>query len=122
MEIIRSHSAYISPRDELTLIQRLSRSENVLYGTNLESMSAEIISKSCDNLSMETSNENGEKSNLPRYSFKICVSSCGLFALFLEKLLLQSFNISIVGLYSMIELYSMYSFVCTVFIQYCMTD
>lgn len=69
MEIVRSHSAYISPRDELTLIQRLSRSENVLYGTNLESMSAEVISKSCDNLSVETSNENGEKSNLDRYSF-----------------------------------------------------
>ncbi|KAJ6661741.1 hypothetical protein lerEdw1_013263 [Lerista edwardsae] len=68
MEIVRSHSAYISPRDELTLIQRLSRSENVLYGTNLESMSAEVISKSCDNLSLETSNENGEKSNLGRSS------------------------------------------------------
>ncbi|XP_066477470.1 FERM and PDZ domain-containing protein 2 [Tiliqua scincoides] len=66
MEIFRTHSAYISPRDELTLIQRLSRSENVLYGTNLESMSAEVISKSCDNLSVETSNENGEKSNLGR--------------------------------------------------------
>ncbi|NXL04279.1 FRPD2 protein, partial [Mesembrinibis cayennensis] len=41
-------------REHLALIQRLSRSENVLYGANLENLSAGMMSKSCDNLSVET--------------------------------------------------------------------
>ncbi|KAL8186794.1 UNVERIFIED_CONTAM: hypothetical protein K2H54_011643, partial [Gekko kuhli] len=70
MEIARSSSAYASQQDNLALIQRLSRSENILYGTNLESVSAGVtISKSCvDNLSTEASAENGGKSNLGRAS------------------------------------------------------
>ncbi|NXP29853.1 FRPD2 protein, partial [Scytalopus superciliaris] len=52
LEIDKSNSAYAAQREHLALIQRLSRSENVLYGANLENLSAGI-SKSCDNLSVE---------------------------------------------------------------------
>ncbi|NXA34508.1 FRPD2 protein, partial [Eudromia elegans] len=55
MEIEKSNSAYAAQHEHLALIQRLSRSENVLYGTNLENLSAEMMSKSCDNLSVEIS-------------------------------------------------------------------
>ncbi|XP_048361869.1 FERM and PDZ domain-containing protein 2 isoform X2 [Sphaerodactylus townsendi] len=69
MEIARSNSAYAPQQDNLTLIQRLSRSENVLFGTNLESLSSGFTSKYCDdNLSTEASTENGEKNNLARAS------------------------------------------------------
>ncbi|NXK02194.1 FRPD2 protein, partial [Herpetotheres cachinnans] len=54
VEIDKSNSAYAAQREHLALIQRLSRSENVLYGTNLENLSAGMMSKSCDNLSVET--------------------------------------------------------------------
>ncbi|NWR74295.1 FRPD2 protein, partial [Centropus unirufus] len=54
VEIDKSNSAYAAQHEHLALIQRLSRSENVLYGTNLENLSAGMISKSCDNLSVET--------------------------------------------------------------------
>ncbi|XP_068253537.1 FERM and PDZ domain-containing protein 2 [Nyctibius grandis] len=46
--------------------ERLSRSENVLYGANLENLSAGMMSKSCDNLGVETSNRIRDKSNLGR--------------------------------------------------------
>ncbi|NWX86233.1 FRPD2 protein, partial [Nothoprocta pentlandii] len=55
MEIDKSSSAYAAQHEHLALIQRLSRSENVLYGTNLENLSAGMMSKSCDNLSVEIS-------------------------------------------------------------------
>ncbi|NXP47080.1 FRPD2 protein, partial [Heliornis fulica] len=55
VEIDKSNSAYAAQREHLALIQRLSRSENVLYGTNLENLSAGMMSKSCDNLSVEAS-------------------------------------------------------------------
>ncbi|NXU91794.1 FRPD2 protein, partial [Xiphorhynchus elegans] len=54
VEIDKSNSAYAAQHEHLALIQRLSRSENVLYGANLENLSAGMISKSCDNLSVET--------------------------------------------------------------------
>ncbi|NXJ07141.1 FRPD2 protein, partial [Odontophorus gujanensis] len=54
MEIDKSNSAYAAQHEHLSLIQRLSRSENVLYGTNLENLTAGMMSKSCDNLSVET--------------------------------------------------------------------
>ncbi|NWR64988.1 FRPD2 protein, partial [Bucorvus abyssinicus] len=54
VEIDKPNSAYAAQREHLALIQRLSRSENVLYGANLENLSAGMMSKSCDNLSMET--------------------------------------------------------------------
>ncbi|NXV99504.1 FRPD2 protein, partial [Fregetta grallaria] len=54
MEIDKPNSAYAAQREHLALIQRLSRSENVLYGANLENLSAGMMSKSCDNLSVET--------------------------------------------------------------------
>ncbi|NXM30761.1 FRPD2 protein, partial [Oxyruncus cristatus] len=54
VEIDKSNSAYAAQREHLALIQRLSRSENVLYGANLENLSAGMMSKSCDNLSVET--------------------------------------------------------------------
>ncbi|NXW59763.1 FRPD2 protein, partial [Eurystomus gularis] len=54
VEIDKSNSAYAAQREHLALIQRLSRSENVLYGANLENLSAGMMSKSCDNLSAET--------------------------------------------------------------------
>ncbi|NXY46007.1 FRPD2 protein, partial [Ceuthmochares aereus] len=54
VEIDKSSSAYAAQHEHLALIQRLSRSENVLYGANLENLSAGMISKSCDNLSVET--------------------------------------------------------------------
>ncbi|NXF03789.1 FRPD2 protein, partial [Smithornis capensis] len=54
VEIDKSNSAYAAQREHLALIQRLSRSENVLYGGNLENLSAGMMSKSCDNLSVET--------------------------------------------------------------------
>ncbi|KAM8806034.1 FERM and PDZ domain-containing protein 2 [Eudromia elegans] len=66
MEIDKSNSAYAAQHEHLALIQRLSRSENVLYGTNLENLSAEMMSKSCDNLSVEISNRTRDKSNLGR--------------------------------------------------------
>ncbi|XP_075574035.1 FERM and PDZ domain-containing protein 2 [Pelecanus crispus] len=66
MEIDKSNSAYAAPREHLALIQRLSRSENVLYGTNPENLSAGMMSKSCDNLSVETNNRTRDKSNLGR--------------------------------------------------------
>ncbi|NWI19826.1 FRPD2 protein, partial [Crypturellus soui] len=55
MEIDKSNSVYAAQHEHLALIQRLSRSENVLYGTNLENLSAGMMSKSCDNLSVEIS-------------------------------------------------------------------
>ncbi|XP_009464901.1 PREDICTED: LOW QUALITY PROTEIN: FERM and PDZ domain-containing protein 2 [Nipponia nippon] len=66
MEIDKSNSAYAAQREHLALIQRLSRSENVLYGANLENLSAGMMSKSCDNLSVETNNRTTDKSNLGR--------------------------------------------------------
>ncbi|XP_030807148.1 FERM and PDZ domain-containing protein 2 [Camarhynchus parvulus] len=66
VEIDKSNSAYAAQREHLALIQRLSRSENVLYGANLESLSAGMMSKSCDNLSVETNNRTRHKSNLGR--------------------------------------------------------
>ncbi|NXP81892.1 FRPD2 protein, partial [Ramphastos sulfuratus] len=54
VEIDKSNSAYAAQHEHLALIQRLSRSENVLYGANLENLSAGLMSKSCDNLSVET--------------------------------------------------------------------
>ncbi|XP_072196358.1 FERM and PDZ domain-containing protein 2 [Excalfactoria chinensis] len=66
MEIDKSNSAYAAQHEHLALIQRLSRSENVLYGTNMENLSAEMMSKSCDNLSVETNNRTRDKSNLGR--------------------------------------------------------
>ncbi|NXW91299.1 FRPD2 protein, partial [Alopecoenas beccarii] len=54
VEIDKSNSAYAAQHEHLALIQRLSRSENVLYGANLENISAGMMSKSCDNLSVET--------------------------------------------------------------------
>ncbi|NXG91640.1 FRPD2 protein, partial [Stercorarius parasiticus] len=54
VEIDKSNSAYAAQREHLALIQRLSRSENVLYAANLENLSAGMMSKSCDNLSVET--------------------------------------------------------------------
>ncbi|KFR15293.1 FERM and PDZ domain-containing protein 2, partial [Opisthocomus hoazin] len=54
VEIDKSNSAYAAQSEHLSLIQRLSRSENVLYGANLENLSAGMMSKSCDNLSVET--------------------------------------------------------------------
>ncbi|XP_025906237.1 FERM and PDZ domain-containing protein 2 [Nothoprocta perdicaria] len=66
MEIDKSSSAYAAQHEHLALIQRLSRSENVLYGTNLENLSAGMMSKSCDNLSVEISNRTRDKSNLDR--------------------------------------------------------
>ncbi|KAM9285287.1 FERM and PDZ domain-containing protein 2 [Morus bassanus] len=66
MEIDKSNSAYAAQREHLALIQRLSRSENVLYGANLENLSAGMMSKSCDNLSVETNNRTRDKSNLGR--------------------------------------------------------
>eukprot|EP00076_Gallus_gallus_P042190 XP_025007728.1 FERM and PDZ domain-containing protein 2 isoform X2 [Gallus gallus] len=66
LEIDKSNSAYAAQHEHLALIQRLSRSENVLYGTNLENLSAEMMSKSCDNLSVETNNRTRDKSNLRR--------------------------------------------------------
>ncbi|XP_063195332.1 FERM and PDZ domain-containing protein 2 isoform X4 [Chroicocephalus ridibundus] len=66
VEIDKSNSAYAAQREHLALIQRLSRSENVLYAANLENLSAGMMSKSCDNLSVETNNRTREKSNLGR--------------------------------------------------------
>ncbi|XP_067155702.1 FERM and PDZ domain-containing protein 2 [Apteryx mantelli] len=66
MEIDKSNSAYAAQHEHLALIQRLSQSENVLYGTNLENLSAGMMSKSCDNLSVEISNRTRDKSNLGR--------------------------------------------------------
>ncbi|XP_014813543.1 PREDICTED: FERM and PDZ domain-containing protein 2 [Calidris pugnax] len=66
VEIDKSSSAYAAQREHLALIQRLSRSENVLYAANLENLSAGMMSKSCDNLSVETNNRTREKSNLGR--------------------------------------------------------
>uniref|UniRef100_A0A8C2U603 FERM and PDZ domain containing 2 n=1 Tax=Coturnix japonica TaxID=93934 RepID=A0A8C2U603_COTJA len=63
-QLHKSNSAYAAQHEHLALIQRLSRSENVLYGTNLENLSAEMMSKSCDNLSVETNNRTRDKSNL----------------------------------------------------------
>ncbi|OPJ84429.1 FERM and PDZ domain-containing protein 2 [Patagioenas fasciata monilis] len=65
VEIDKSNSAYATQHEHLALIQRLSRSENVLYGANLENLSAGMMSKSCDNLSVET-NKIRDKSNLGR--------------------------------------------------------
>ncbi|XP_074964209.1 FERM and PDZ domain-containing protein 2 [Phalacrocorax aristotelis] len=66
MEIDKSNSAYAAQREHLALIQRLSCSENVLCGANLENLSAGMMSKSCDNLSVETNNRTRDKSNLGR--------------------------------------------------------
>ncbi|XP_048167843.1 FERM and PDZ domain-containing protein 2 isoform X2 [Corvus hawaiiensis] len=66
VEIDKSNSAYAAQHEHLALIQRLSRSENVLYGANLENLSAGMMSKSCDNLSVETNNRTRDKSNLGR--------------------------------------------------------
>uniref|UniRef100_A0A8B9Z4A0 FERM and PDZ domain containing 2 n=1 Tax=Buteo japonicus TaxID=224669 RepID=A0A8B9Z4A0_9AVES len=61
---LKSPWQLLDSREHLALIQRLSRSENVLYGANLENLSAGMMSKSCDNLSVETNNRTRDKSNL----------------------------------------------------------
>ncbi|XP_077640629.1 FERM and PDZ domain-containing protein 2 [Lonchura striata] len=66
VEIDKSNPAYAAQHEHLALIQRLSRSENVLYGANLENLSAGMMSRSCDNLSVETNNRTRDKSNLGR--------------------------------------------------------
>uniref|UniRef100_A0A8C8BH39 FERM and PDZ domain containing 2 n=1 Tax=Otus sunia TaxID=257818 RepID=A0A8C8BH39_9STRI len=66
VEIDKPNSAYAAQHEHLALIQRLSRSENVLYGANLENISVGMMSKSCDNLSVETNNRTRNKSNLGR--------------------------------------------------------
>ncbi|XP_075280235.1 FERM and PDZ domain-containing protein 2 [Opisthocomus hoazin] len=66
VEIDKSNSAYAAQSEHLSLIQRLSRSENVLYGANLENLSAGMMSKSCDNLSVETNSRTRNKTNLDR--------------------------------------------------------
>uniref|UniRef100_A0A8B9IHM4 FERM and PDZ domain containing 2 n=1 Tax=Anser cygnoides TaxID=8845 RepID=A0A8B9IHM4_ANSCY len=60
-QLHKSNSAYAAQHEHLALIQRLSRSENVLYGANLENLSAGMMSKSCDNLSVETRNRTRDK-------------------------------------------------------------
>uniref|UniRef100_A0A8D0HPL6 FERM and PDZ domain containing 2 n=1 Tax=Sphenodon punctatus TaxID=8508 RepID=A0A8D0HPL6_SPHPU len=70
-QLHQASSAYAAQREHLALIQRLSRSENVLYGTNRENMSAEVMSKSCDNFSVETRNGNRDKSNLGRWEHSV---------------------------------------------------
>uniref|UniRef100_A0A8C4VYR0 FERM and PDZ domain containing 2 n=1 Tax=Gopherus evgoodei TaxID=1825980 RepID=A0A8C4VYR0_9SAUR len=65
---VKSNSAYATQREHLAMIQRLSCSENVLYGANLEHMSAGMMSKSCNNLSVETNNGIRDKSNLELHS------------------------------------------------------
>ncbi|XP_071668064.1 FERM and PDZ domain-containing protein 2 isoform X3 [Patagioenas fasciata] len=77
VEIDKSNSAYATQHEHLALIQRLSRSENVLYGANLENLSAGMMSKSCDNLSVET-NKIRDKSNLGSLHFLLCRSTSGL--------------------------------------------
>lgn len=67
VEIDKSNSAYAAQHEHLALIQRLSRSENVLYGANLENLSAGMMSKSCDNLSAETNKRTRHKSNIGRW-------------------------------------------------------
>ncbi|XP_008947322.1 PREDICTED: FERM and PDZ domain-containing protein 2, partial [Merops nubicus] len=64
VEIDKSDSAYAA--QHLALIQRLSRSENVLYGAHLENLSSGMMSKSCDNLSVETNKRARNKGNLGR--------------------------------------------------------
>ncbi|XP_028941374.1 FERM and PDZ domain-containing protein 2, partial [Antrostomus carolinensis] len=66
MEIDKTNLAYAAQHEHLALIQRLSRSDNALYGANLENLSAGMMSKSCDNLSVETNNRIRDKSNLGR--------------------------------------------------------
>ncbi|XP_074763477.1 FERM and PDZ domain-containing protein 2 isoform X3 [Athene noctua] len=66
VEIDKSNSAYAAQHEHLALIQRLSRSENVLYGANLENLSVGMMSKSCDNLSVGTNNRTRNKINLGR--------------------------------------------------------
>ncbi|KFQ50910.1 FERM and PDZ domain-containing protein 2, partial [Nestor notabilis] len=53
-KFVEIDKSYAAQHEHLALIQRLSRSENVLYGANLENLSAGMMSKSCDNLSVET--------------------------------------------------------------------
>uniref|UniRef100_A0A8C8VH81 FERM and PDZ domain containing 2 n=1 Tax=Pelusios castaneus TaxID=367368 RepID=A0A8C8VH81_9SAUR len=62
----QTNSACVAQHEHLALVQRLSCSENVLFGANLENVSAGLMSKSCDNLSVETNNGIGGKSNLGR--------------------------------------------------------
>ncbi|XP_010014294.1 PREDICTED: FERM and PDZ domain-containing protein 2 [Nestor notabilis] len=65
-KFVEIDKSYAAQHEHLALIQRLSRSENVLYGANLENLSAGMMSKSCDNLSVETNNRTRHKSNLGR--------------------------------------------------------
>ncbi|KAM9379731.1 LOW QUALITY PROTEIN: FERM and PDZ domain-containing protein 2 [Phaethornis superciliosus] len=78
MEIDKSNSAYSGQHEHLALIQRLSRSENVLYGAHLENLSAGMMSKSCDNLSVETSNRTRNKFNPGRSSLGISQSEMNI--------------------------------------------
>ncbi|XP_071604901.1 FERM and PDZ domain-containing protein 2 isoform X3 [Heliangelus exortis] len=78
MEIEKSNSAYSGQPEHLALIQRLSRSENVLYGAHLENLSAGMMSKSCDNLSVETNNRTRDKCNLGRSSLGISQSEMNI--------------------------------------------
>ncbi|XP_030343953.1 FERM and PDZ domain-containing protein 2 [Strigops habroptila] len=65
-KFVEIDKSYAAQHEHLALVQRLSRSENVLYGTNLENLSPGMMSKSCDNLSVETNNRTRHKSNLGR--------------------------------------------------------
>ncbi|XP_044516161.1 FERM and PDZ domain-containing protein 2 [Gracilinanus agilis] len=68
-QMVKSDSANVPQRECLPLIQRLSCSENMLLGSNLENTSGRLLSKSWDSFNMEPGHRVGDEGNQPSPSF-----------------------------------------------------
>ncbi|XP_051829785.1 FERM and PDZ domain-containing protein 2 [Antechinus flavipes] len=63
MQMFKSDSTNVPQREYLPLIQRLSCSENMFLGSNLEKTSGRLLGKSCDSFNVENGYRIGDESN-----------------------------------------------------------
>ncbi|KAM9070659.1 FERM and PDZ domain-containing protein 2 [Sarcophilus harrisii] len=69
MQMFKSDSANVPQQECLPLIQRLSCSENMFLGSNLEKTSGRLLGKSCDSFNVENGHRTGDESNQDSLSF-----------------------------------------------------
>uniref|UniRef100_G3WYG2 FERM and PDZ domain containing 2 n=1 Tax=Sarcophilus harrisii TaxID=9305 RepID=G3WYG2_SARHA len=67
MQMFKSDSANVPQQECLPLIQRLSCSENMFLGSNLEKTSGRLLGKSCDSFNVENGHRTGDESNQDRW-------------------------------------------------------
>ncbi|XP_068923170.1 FERM and PDZ domain-containing protein 2 [Petaurus breviceps papuanus] len=69
MQMFKSDSASVPQREYLPLIQRLSCSENMLFGSNLENTSGTLLGKPSDNFNVENDHRVGDEGKQDSVSF-----------------------------------------------------